>query len=156
MNNNLNNKGLHNNIPKRNSSENEFQGKEDHAAQEDAKIRDIEVKPSREGAKDITPLKGSRSKYVSVHCSPEDKERLKEMAIMNETTMVHLMEIGVQYVATIENFELQDKVSNLQYSPTIRINTDDKKTLKKLAFKYRTTNINMIANIVDYLENRYK
>ncbi|WP_022794883.1 hypothetical protein [Marinococcus halotolerans] len=156
MNNNLNNKEIHDNTPKRNSSSDEFQKKEAHAAKEDAKLRDIEVKPSREGAKDITPLKGSRSKYVSVHCSPEDKERLKEMAIMNETTMVHLMEIGVQHMATKENFDLQEKVSNLQYSPTIRINPDDKKTLKKLAFKYRTTNLNMIANIVGYLENRYK
>lgn len=122
----------------------------------DAQPRDIEVKPSREGATDITPLKSSTSKYVSIHCSPEDKERLKEMAIMNETTMVHLMEIGVQHMATQENLELKDKVSKLQQSPTIRINPEDKKTLKKLAYKFKTTNLNMIANIADYLEARYK
>ncbi|WP_079474012.1 hypothetical protein [Marinococcus halophilus] len=118
--------------------------------------RDIEVKPSRKGATDITPLKSSTSKYVSIHCSPEDKERLKEMAVMNETTMVHLMEIGVQYMATQEQLELEDKVSKLQQSPTIRIHPEDKKTLKKLAYKYKTTNLNMIANIADYLEERYK
>lgn len=122
----------------------------------DVQPRDIEVKPSREGAKDITPLKSSTSKYVSLHCSPEDKERLKEMAVMNETTMVHLMEIGVQHMASQEKLELKDKVSKLKQSPTIRINPEDKKTLKKLAFKYKTTNLNMIANIVDYLEDRYK
>lgn len=130
--------------------------KKEQLITEDVKPRDIEVRPSREGAKDITPLKSSTSKYVSIHCSPEDKERLKEMAIMNETTMVHLMEIGVQHMATKENLELKDKVSKLQQSPTLRINPQDKKTLKKLAYKYKTTNLNMIANITDYLEERYK
>lgn len=156
MNNNLSNKGINNRAKKHNFFAEQNEKNEDHSKEEQSSTRDVELSRSEQGPEDLTSYNSTKSKYVSIHCSPEDHERLKVLSVMNDTSMIHLVALGVQHIATSEDFQPENKVENLKKYTTFRIYPEDRKTLKRAALKYRTTIVNLIANMTDYLEERYK
>lgn len=155
-NNDLTPKGLYNRSKKRNPAQeigNPFV--EDEKQKEITSPRNVKITSDKEPIEEVQSTNKKQTKHVTVNCTLQDRDRLKAIAVMHDTTMIHLAEIGVSHLVHQESLTIKGNIRENDQHTSIRIYPDDRSLLKKLSFKHNTTMANIISNMIDYLEERY-
>ncbi|GEK59400.1 hypothetical protein CHL76_12150 [Marinococcus halophilus] len=154
----LTNEEFHNKTRKRNPTEeieNPFEEADKQNENTSTSARNVKITSDKEPIEKAETFNKNQNKYVTVNCTRRDRDRLKAIAVMNDTTMIHLTEMGVSHLVHKEDLSIKNNIEENDRHTTIRVYPDDRSLLKKLSFKHTTTMANVISNMIDYLEERY-